>query len=187
MYLLQRKNLLGNPTCNMISSQLIRERYDFYDESSMLEDLEVFFRILRNVDFGYVHQVLSFTRNQDSITSTIEIYNPYLLHAYILMAKYGKIYLTNNEYRKHFMEIQNEYFQYLARCFIRTRIQRGEKEYWEGFWKYHKKGCDYIQCDYKPLLNKYVFDYITDYLLNPKFAVKNLYHFIKNNGAKEKT
>jgi len=187
IYLMQRKNLLGNPTCNMISSQLIRERHDFYDENSMLEDLEVFFQILGNVDFGYVHQVLSFTRNQDSITSSIEIYNPYLLHAYILMAKYGKIYLTDNEYKKYFTEIQNEYFQYLARCFIRSHIQRGENEYWKEFWNYHKKGCDYIQCNYKSLLNEYIFDYITDYLLNPKFAVRNLYHFVKNNRLKEKT
>ncbi len=47
------------------------------------------------MSYGFVHQILTFTRTQDdSMTWGICSYSPYLLHRFILLRKYGQTCLT---------------------------------------------------------------------------------------------
>ena len=66
--------LFGSPSSLLIRSDLIRSRDPFYDvqfdiseDHPFTEDLAACLEILRDSDFGFVHQVLTFTRrNEDS-------------------------------------------------------------------------------------------------------------------------
>ena len=54
--------LFGSPTSLLIRADEIRKRPDFFNEANPHADKEVCFDILRDGDFGFIHQVLTFTR-----------------------------------------------------------------------------------------------------------------------------
>lgn len=123
----------GTPTSVLIRSDLIRNRDPFYDESSIIEDYEIWYEVLRENDFGFVHQVLTFLRVHDeSLTGEIQNFYPYLLHAFICLNKYGRSYLTEEEFNERYRTISNRYFQALAKGLLYERNRE--------FWAYHKKG-----------------------------------------------
>ena len=62
--------IFGSPTCVMYRSDLVRARKEFYDASCPLEDADVCFELLKERDFGFVHQVLTFTRRQNESIHT---------------------------------------------------------------------------------------------------------------------
>jgi glycosyltransferase involved in cell wall biosynthesis len=133
LHLLTRRSLFGNPTSLLYRSELVRGRTPFFDEDSLLEDTEVCYQLLENRDFGFVHRILAYLRvDNDSITSQFEDYNPYLLHELILLKRYGRLYLTEEEFRSRLCTIEKEYDRYLGRAIL---FGRGG-----GFWDYHLKG-----------------------------------------------
>jgi glycosyltransferase involved in cell wall biosynthesis len=72
--------LFGSPTTVMFRADLVRGRAPFYVEGRLFEDAEVCFELLAGCDFGFVHQVLSFTRTEnDSLWRGMRGYNGWLL------------------------------------------------------------------------------------------------------------
>ena len=70
--LLRKLYVFGSPTSLLLRSKLIKRQNDFYNENFFHADKEVCFKILQNSDFGFVHQVLSFTRlHENSQTETV--------------------------------------------------------------------------------------------------------------------
>jgi hypothetical protein len=57
--------LFGSPSSLLIRSDLIRKRKKFYSETHPHTDKDVCFDILKESDFGFVHQVLTFTRRHN--------------------------------------------------------------------------------------------------------------------------
>lgn len=162
------KYLFGTPTSVMYRSDLVRSRDPFYDEESLLEDYDVCYHLLRESDFGFVHQVLTFLRvEEDSLTGQIREFDPYLLHALICLKKYGQLYLTKREYDERVRTISNRYFDALARGVL----YRAEKEYWE----YHRRGLESIGYDLSVArLGKHIVTETLDLLRHPKEAVRVL-------------
>ena len=163
--------IFGTATSLLIRSDIIRNRDPFYDESSILEDLELCYELLGNCDFGFVHQVLTFTRvDNESLTGQISDFFPYLLHAFICLKKYGQLYLNKEEYDKRLETISKRYFQALAKGFLNKRDK--------DFWDYHECGLRSIGYKFSRLqLSKYVLWELLDLLRHPKTAVLTL---IKN-------
>jgi glycosyltransferase involved in cell wall biosynthesis len=122
-----------SPSSLLISSDLIRKRKRFYNESHLHADDEACYEILQESDFGFVHQVLTFIRrHEDSITSTeAEEYNKFILFNLDLLANYGPVYLTPHEYKRHYKIKLNKYYHFLARSLFNLREKK--------FWEYHKK------------------------------------------------
>src|SRR5215472_8112850 len=76
--------VFGSQTTVMYRSSLVRAQTPFYNDSIPHADLEKCMEILTHWDFGFVHQVLSFSRTEDqSITSSILNFSPYALSQYI--------------------------------------------------------------------------------------------------------
>jgi glycosyltransferase involved in cell wall biosynthesis len=101
-------HLFGSPTSLLIRSDLVRARdafydpdYDVGDEYPFTEDLAVCCEILRESDFGFVHQVLTFTRRDGrspfSKFSRLGANVPEHLN---LLSRYGPVYLKNVEYQR---------------------------------------------------------------------------------------
>jgi glycosyltransferase involved in cell wall biosynthesis len=98
--------LFGSPSSLLIRSDLIRARNPFYDPGydiseryPFTEDLAACCEILRESDFGFVHQVLTFTRRDDeSPFSAFSRLGASLPEQLNLIFEYGPVYLAKEEY-----------------------------------------------------------------------------------------
>jgi glycosyltransferase involved in cell wall biosynthesis len=130
--LLNKVYCFWSPSSLLIRSDLIRRNNCFYNEKHLHADDEACYEILRETDFAFVHQVLTFIRKHDeSATSTMTAsYNKIILSNFDLFTRYGPIYLGPHEYKKQLTVRLNQYYGFLADSLFNLR----EKE----FWKYHK-------------------------------------------------
>ncbi len=100
-----RKNLLegvyvfGSPTSILLRADLIRKRTNFYNEKNIHADKEICFDLLQESDFGFVHQVLTYTRrhNESETTRTKRFNTRRAIKLYILK-KYGPVFLEQSEF-----------------------------------------------------------------------------------------
>jgi glycosyltransferase involved in cell wall biosynthesis len=101
-------HLFGSPTSLLIRSELVRGRDPFYDadydvseDYPFTEDVAACCEILRESDFGFVHQVLTFTRRDGrSPFSTFSRLGANLPEQVNLLSEYGPVYLTKAEYQR---------------------------------------------------------------------------------------
>jgi hypothetical protein len=130
--LLGKLDVLGNPTSSLYRSDLIRSTDSFYPNSSAEADVSACLKYLRDTDFGFVHQVISFERlHQDRITTTSQTFNAYVGSQLDDLSSYGPSYLSPAEIGLRLQELLGEYYKFLA---ISAVNFRGPE-----FWRYHKK------------------------------------------------
>lgn len=125
--------LFGSPTTVMFRADLVRGRDPFFREGRLFEDAEVCFDLLADHDFGFVHQVLSFTRTEnDSLWRGMRAYNGWLLARRNQVAQYGKQFLAPDELGQLWRQRERHYRRFLAEAWLERRD--------EGFWKFHREG-----------------------------------------------
>lgn len=136
--LLGGRDYFGSPSSVLYRSDIVRSRVPFFDEANIYEDTEVCFEILKECDFGFVHQVLVFERTQeDSLSAKIlDVDEGWILGKFIKVRKYGPFYLESAELQECISQAEDAYFSFLAEAFLFRR----EKE----FWEYHRKGLNTI-------------------------------------------
>jgi glycosyltransferase involved in cell wall biosynthesis len=118
----------GSPTCLMYRASVVRARDPFYDEAEMNADTQACFEILATSDFVRVPQILmTLRRNDDSISSGLERYNPQLLLTYILIHKYGPKFLEPSELARAQRAVRARYYSMLARA----RLKGAPASFWE--------------------------------------------------------
>ena len=124
----------SRPSSLLICSEAIRKRKTFYNESKLHADVEVLYEILRDYDFGFVHQVLTFIReHEDSVSSNKALpVNMFILSNLELLINFGSEYLTTDEYELRCKQKFQEYYRFLARSLFSFRDR--------DFWKYHRDG-----------------------------------------------
>jgi len=123
--------VFGSPTSMLIRSDEVRKRPSFYNEANPECDIEACLDILRDSDFGFVHQVLTFTRAHAEAESTFNnrVGIQYLATLEILN-KFGRTYLSEKEYEGCIRRCWESYYTFLgAKVF-----HNGEK----GFWEFHR-------------------------------------------------
>jgi glycosyltransferase involved in cell wall biosynthesis len=124
--------VFGSPSTILIRSDLLRKRETFYNENNLHADTESCFDVLQAHDFGFVHQVLSFTRRENETNTTFaRKFNTYILGDLIILQKYGASYLNDNELKSVLKIRKKEYHRFLASLIFRRR----KKEIWD----YHKQ------------------------------------------------
>lgn len=123
--------VFGSPTSLLIRSDIVRSREPFYDESVIHTDTGVCFDILQNYDFGFVHQVLTFTRRyNESLTSITNRFNTRLVSRFIFFLKYGPVYLNKEEYERQLEKMLKERYTFLAKSVFELKGRE--------FWEYHR-------------------------------------------------
>ena len=121
-YFLGGRYLFGSPSSLLIRSDLIRKREIFYDESTLHGDTISCLDILREADFGFVHQVLTFTRrHNESATSFIRKYETFQIGTLKALLLYGKFYFTDDDYAKCLKINFSKYYSSLARMLIELK------------------------------------------------------------------
>jgi glycosyltransferase involved in cell wall biosynthesis len=166
--LLGKLDILGNPTSNLYRSDLIRSTDSFYPNSSAEADVSACFKYLRDTDFGFVHQVISFERlHHDRITTTSQAFNAYVGSKLDDLSTYGSSYLTPAEIAARTRDLLDEYYKFLAISAVNFRDQE--------FWKYHRKRLQEVG---HPLdrgrLAMAVCMKLADLVLNPKETVERV-------------
>jgi glycosyltransferase involved in cell wall biosynthesis len=131
MALLGDAYFFGSPSTMLIRSDLIHKRRPFYNPVNLHADEESCYDVLRESDFGFVHQVLSFFRmHEQSQTSTARGFESILVGRVYALAKYGHAYLTDEEFEQRYRERISEYYAMLAAAALRLRGT--------DFWEYHR-------------------------------------------------
>ncbi|HET7207319.1 MAG TPA: glycosyltransferase family 2 protein [Terriglobales bacterium] len=132
-----RSRLLGGPyvfgtmTSLLLRSDLVRKRKVFFNEQNLHADQEACFDVLRESDFGFVHQVLSFSRpREQSNGSFAKQFESLELGNFVIFLKYGPMFLEESEYRQRVRQVRREYHRALAKNVLRIRPKQ--------FWKYHR-------------------------------------------------
>ena len=131
-YLLEQgPAVFGSATFLLYLSDLLRSRYAFFNESEIHSDSEASLEAMERYDFGFVHQILTFTRvragSLTSLSQDINTYQPYRLY---VVQRYGPKYLTRVELQRQTRQCLRHYYDYLGRQVGRRRGK--------DFWKFHR-------------------------------------------------
>ena len=134
MFFLKGKYLFGSPTSSLIRSEAIRNRRPFYDERyAPFEDGHVCFDLLKAWDFGFVHQVLTYSRyDNGGIMSRVRPFGigPFLRLS--TLVAHGRDYLSAVEYERCLKSAEREYFLQLTKsaCTLHPETR--------DFWTFHR-------------------------------------------------
>lgn len=156
--------VFGSPTSTLVRADLVRTLGGYADEKFLTQytDQDACFRWLRHSDFGFVHQVLTFSRDHEgSLTTSLMQVNAALPAQLIVLLRYGPIYLTTEEYERRLEETTRNYYRFLAQSLF---FRRGDRH----FWNYHREALRHLN---RPLsvakLGKSALSEIMDTVCNP--------------------
>jgi glycosyltransferase involved in cell wall biosynthesis len=154
--------VFGSPSSTMYRATIIRKSSAFFPSSSPHSDTSACYKYLRDTDFGFVHQVLSYERiHEAAISATCRRLNSYHSSWLHDLREYGPYYLTEAEIEARSREILGHYYGFLSRkLFEQTDA---------GFWRYHRERlseCGHVLSYVR--LGRGAFLQLVDLLLNPK-------------------
>jgi glycosyltransferase involved in cell wall biosynthesis len=133
MHLQTRAFLFGSPTTVLYRSEAVRGRRPFYSEGRLHEDTEACFEILRDWDFGFVHQILSYSREDPSSTyGRMRDFDTGILDRYIVVDRFGKQFLAEHEALAARQEVEGRYYRRLAIAALGGRAK--------AYWDFQRKG-----------------------------------------------
>jgi glycosyltransferase involved in cell wall biosynthesis len=160
-YLLDQTCLFGTPTVVLVRSEIVRTQHPFYPPESSMGDIEACLPALRDWEFGFIHQVLSFARTHpDSISAKWVEHQPYVLGHLIILEKYGRDYLTPEEFDRTKREAERQYLRLLACATLRGRPK--------AFWDYHRQYSTRLEHRVTTIrLVPYMFGALVNWVANP--------------------
>lgn len=174
LQLLQDRFFFGSPTTVLFRADIVRARTPFYALGRLHEDTEACYEILRDWSFGFVHQVLSFTRiDNESIMSSARRFNSDILDKLINVRLFGANYLDERESERCWRSHERRYLRFLAGAKLRFRGA--------AFWQYHRRGSATI--GYRlPMLRiyGYLVWLLVDIVLNPKRTLERCWCAIRH-------
>jgi glycosyltransferase involved in cell wall biosynthesis len=133
LHLVENCFLFGTPTTLLYRASLVAARQPFYSETSLHEDTELCHEVLATADFGFVHQVLSYTRvGNGGILCAIDTFHWQLLDFYVMLRKCGSQFLSSDELAAKLRAVRADYMRVLGESSLLGRE--------EDFWKYHRRG-----------------------------------------------
>jgi hypothetical protein len=130
-HLLKRLYIFGSANSVLYRSDRVRVRSPFYNETNIHADTEVCFDLLKDSDFGFVHQVLTFTRPRPgSLTSISDDLQTNLAGTLQILKHHGSSFLTPSEFELYINRHLGLYHEFLAKARLRGR---------RDVWTYHKQ------------------------------------------------
>jgi glycosyltransferase involved in cell wall biosynthesis len=125
-------DVFGTPTAQLYRADLVRRRSRFFNEENLHADTEACLDVLQDSDFGFIHQVLSYSRprpqSNDALANSFETRS---LGGLMVFLKYGPIYMNRDEYTSYLKNRLREYHRVLAKNVLRCRST--------AFWRFHKE------------------------------------------------
>ncbi len=165
-HLLGAQRVLGNPTSSLYRSDLIRGTDEFFPNPTAEADISACLKHLRDVDFGFVHQVLAHERiHHDRATAASLQNNAYVSAEIRDCQEYGDWYLPRREKEARINELIDQYYAYLSASAFKFKGKE--------FWDYHAErlhdlgyGLDRLK------LSNGIIRKAVDSILNPKRTIQ---------------
>jgi hypothetical protein len=105
----------------------VHRRHSFFNEPHLHADAEACLEALVDRDFGFVHEVLTFARRRESLSSSARRLNKYLPDRLEFLQKFGPRFFDAQEFEDRIRAYLREYYSYLGTQFGRRR----EAEFWD--------------------------------------------------------
>lgn len=129
---LDRLYVFGSATSLLYRSSIVREHDPFYNESNIHADMEACVSCLRDCDFGFVHQVLTFSRVRPGSLETVSSdFNSLAAGKLHDLVTYGRNFLTSEEYTACVNRSVGLYYESLVGGMLRGLDSK--------YWDFHKK------------------------------------------------
>ncbi len=127
------KDQFGSPSSVMYRADKVREKADFYDASNFHADTEVCIDLLRDGDYGFVHQVLTYTRRHMGAESpAARKLGSHGVGRMITLQKFGHHFLSDVEYARA-MNMQLRYYYRFLASDVRRFKDAKFRQYHMGF------------------------------------------------------
>lgn len=109
--------VFGSPSSLLIRGDLVRNRDPFYNVDNRYQhDQEACYEVLRESDFGFVHQVLTFTRRPETAGTAFWVRVGAELPGQIdLLLKFGPLYLEQAEFQRRLAVLLVHYGNFLLK------------------------------------------------------------------------
>ncbi|MFU8862063.1 MAG: glycosyltransferase family 2 protein [Cyclonatronaceae bacterium] len=123
-YLLYRHNHFGSQSSVLFRSDLVRREHSFFNEDEVHADTSVFLKIVSESKFGFVHQVLSFSRRSNlekSTSSFAHYYDTYSLSYLDFMIKYGSRFLNPEEHTREYKKLLYRHYRKMIGYLFRLK------------------------------------------------------------------
>jgi glycosyltransferase involved in cell wall biosynthesis len=125
--------VFGSPSVVMYRTAIVRQSRQFFEDGLMHEDTEKCLQILKDWDFGFAHQVLSYLRvGNESVSSAWRQYEPEVLDWYIIVQRYAPVFFDPGEAQRMQKRSRDTYYRSLRGQVLRRRGKQ--------FWQYHNEG-----------------------------------------------
>ena len=140
-------------------------------------DVDAAFRILSKSDFGFVHQILSFSRYQPgAIMDTASHLHTWEVMHFVLVHDYGRDYLSHQEFTSRHTKVQNELYLKLGEAWLKDRVRQTKVELWE----FQRKQLRSVGEDVRPdLLAKGALNAAVTFLSNPGFLLGDIWRALR--------
>jgi glycosyltransferase involved in cell wall biosynthesis len=133
--------LFGSETTVMYRSEIVRSRDPFYREDALHSDTEAAHEILLSWDFGFVSQVLSYTRLDDgSIAGRSRQFRPRDLDFFLIVSRIGPRVLSDSELRRVYASARDNYYRAIASRWMQNLLRSQNRD----FWAYHRAGLETV-------------------------------------------
>jgi glycosyltransferase involved in cell wall biosynthesis len=131
-HLLTGHFVFGTPSSIMLRAEVVRERHPYFDNDSFPRhaDTAACLDILQEWDFGFVHQVLTYTRRHpDSLSTQAVRMNTYVAENLKMLKTYGPVFLDPDELEARLERRLLRYHRMLARSLAGLPDRE--------FWRFH--------------------------------------------------
>jgi hypothetical protein len=158
----------GNPTSVLYRADLIKGQQHFYPNETAEADTSAICKSLRETDYGFVHQVLSYERVHNSrVTTGSQNLNAYLSSHISDILQYSDKFLSMEERERRLNQLMDQYYAFLAISALKFREQK--------FWTYHRKRLSELGYPFSQArLAKAIMTTLFGLMLNPKSTFEKL-------------
>jgi glycosyltransferase involved in cell wall biosynthesis len=127
-YLSRGPHLLGAASSLLYRADIVRSRKDFFRTPDLHSDAAACLELLEHDDYGFVHQVLTFTRvREESLTSESNRNNVYIAIILEFLLRFGPKCFSERELAERIDDQLQYYYHELGRQTFRNR----GPEFWE--------------------------------------------------------
>ena len=166
--LIDNLSLFGSQTTVMVRADIVRARHPYYDEVKFFPDSDSVYEVLKDSDFGFVHQILSFSRVEDeSAWGRALSFGPLVLDKLIRLVSYGPLYLSPEEQERITGAYERFYRSFLAEAWLVRREP--------AFWEFHAKGLKVIGRELdRAQIRRDAIPVVMHYLARPQTVISRL-------------
>ena len=171
---LHKASVLGSPTSVLFRADLVPEDGRFYSEDYLHADKDACLRVLRDNDFGFITQVLTFTRrHNESVTSLTNSLDTRRQENLLLLKKFGPVLLPESEFQHTLDWELRAYYDFLAK---RVGTRSGDE-----FWNSHR---EVLEASGNPFSTSQLMQALLRRWKNPATAMTELIHARSRNKCK---